>query len=186
MWGPSSPTCWPGAANGPEVAKRDVPGLVGDRVQLRLLAEADLPRTLAWRNQPHIRRWFVNDAVITPEGHRRWFDSYRERDNDFVFIIEETAPPGRPVGQVAVYDIEWDRHRAVLGRVLIGEADAAGRGLAREASALLIAHATRAWGIREMTVEVFADNARSLALWTALGFRVDEQRGPLLHMVRTD
>ena len=168
------------------MAKPKVPALAGDCARLRLLEEADLPRTLAWRNQPHIRRWFVNDQVITPEQHRRWFESYRERDDDFVFIIEEAAPLVRPVGQVALYRIDWEQRRAEYGRLLIGEADATGRGLAREATALLIAHATATWGIREIELEVFADNTRAIALYAALGFREDGRRGPMIHMRRVD
>ena len=166
------------------MAKPPVPFLAGDRVRLRLLEEADLPRTLAWRNQPHIRRWFVRGAVITSEEHRRWFEGYRERDDDFVFVIEEAGPPSRPVGQVSLYRIDWSRRRAEFGRLMIGEADATRRGLAGEATALLIDHATTTWGIRDIELEVFADNAAAIALYTAQGFRVAEHRSPMLRMVR--
>lgn len=166
------------------MAKRTIPPLAGDRVRLRLLEDADLPRTLAWRNQEHIRRWFVHADAITREQHRQWFEGYRERDDDFVFVIEETRHLGKPVGQVSLYRIDWGRHRAELGRLLIGEVDATRRGLAREATALLIAYATDTWGIREIELEVFADNAPAIALYSASGFRVQEHRGPLLHMVR--
>ena len=52
--------------------KRIIAPLVNGRVRLRLLEEADLPMTLAWRNQDHIRKWFFHSDVITPEQHRRW------------------------------------------------------------------------------------------------------------------
>ena len=166
------------------MAKPAIPSLTGERLRLRLLEEADLPRTLAWRNQPHIRRWFVHGDVITIDEHRRWFESYREREDDLVFVIEEIGPPCRPVGQVSLYRIDWGRRRAELGRLMIGEADATRRGLAREAMELLIGHATTTWGIRDIELEVFADNAAAIALYTAQGFRVGEQRGPMLRMVR--
>jgi len=166
------------------MAKRTVPSLVGDRVRLRLLEEGDLSRTLAWRNQDHIRRWFVHSAVITPEQHRAWFEGYREQDDDFVFVIEETRDLGKPIGQVSLYRIDWNRHRAEYGRLLIGEADAAGRGLAREATDVLLRHATTTWGIVETELEVFADNAAAIAIYAATGFTARERRGPLLHMVR--
>lgn len=166
------------------MAKRTVPSLVGARVRLRLLEEADLPQTLAWRNQDHIRRWFLHSEVITPAQHRTWFEGYRERDDDFVFVIEETRDLRKPIGQVSLYRIDWDRHRAEYGRLLISEADAAGRGLAREATDVLLRYATTTWGIGEITLEVFADNAAAIAIYSASGFTARERRGPLLHMVR--
>ena len=167
------------------MGKRRIPPLVGERVSLRLLGEADLPSTLAWRNQDHIRRWFVHSDVITPEQHRRWFENYRERDDDFVFLIEETRDLRQPVGQVSLYRIDWAQHRAEYGRLMIGVPEAAGRGLAGEATRLLIDHAASALGIREIELEVFSDNAAAIAIYTACGFRPREHRGSLVHMVRT-
>ena len=168
------------------VRKRPIPPLVGPRVRLRLLEEADLPRTLAWRNQEHIRRWFVHADLITPERHRSWFETYHTRDDDFVFIIEETQTLRKPVGQVSLYRIDWERRRAEYGRLLIGEADATGRGLARQATEILLQYASTALGLLEIELEVFADNVAAIAIYTACGFRRREQRGPLLHMVRTN
>jgi RimJ/RimL family protein N-acetyltransferase len=167
------------------MGKRQIPPLAGERVRLRLLEEADLPRTLAWRNQEHIRRWFVHSDVITPEQHRRWFERYRERDDDFVFLIEEAPAARRPVGQVSLYGIDWARRRAEYGRLMIGPPDATGRGLAREATRVLIDYATTTLGLREIELDVVADNAAALALYTACGFRAQDRPGPLVHMVRT-
>jgi diamine N-acetyltransferase len=166
------------------VAKRTIPPLVGNRVRLRLLEEADLPQTRAWRNQAHIRRWFVNSSVIEPEQHQRWFEAYRDRDDDFVFIIEETQDLRKPIGQVALYRIDWDRGKAEYGRLMIGEADAAGRGLAREATDVLLRFATTTLKIHEIELEVFADNAAAIKIYAACGFRVRERSGSLLRMVR--
>ena len=152
-------------------------------MSLRLLEEADLPRALAWRNQDHIRRWFLHSDVITPEQHRQWFEAHRDRDDDFVFVIEETQDLHKPVGQVSLYRIDWAGHRAEYGRLLIGEPDAVGRGLAHEATDLLIQYATTTLAIREIELEVFADNAAAIAIYSACGFSVQERRGPLLHMV---
>ena len=167
------------------MGKRLIPPLRGERVSLRLLEEADLPRTLAWRNQDHIRRWFVHSDVITAEEHRRWFAGYRERDDDFVFVIEETLDLRRPVGQVSLYRIDWSRHRAEYGRLMIGAPEAAGRGLGHDATDVLIRYATTTLGMREIVLDVFADNAPALAIYAACGFRVQERCGALLHMVRT-
>ena len=72
------------------MAKRPIGPLTNGRVRLRLLEESDLPLTLAWRNDEKNRRWFFSTDVIAAEAHRQWFEQYRHRDDDFVFIVEET------------------------------------------------------------------------------------------------
>ena len=76
------------------MGKRHIPPLEAGRIRLRLLEEQDLPRTLAWRNQDHIRRWFFSSEPLTPEQHAGWFARYQQRDDDFVFIIEEADIAG--------------------------------------------------------------------------------------------
>jgi ribosomal protein S18 acetylase RimI-like enzyme len=57
--------------------------------------------------------------------------------------------------------------------------------LAHGATAVLIRDATAALGMREIELEVFANNAAAVAIYTACGFRVQGRRGELLHMART-
>jgi RimJ/RimL family protein N-acetyltransferase len=160
------------------VSKRPLGELPGQRVRLRLLSEGDLETTLAWRNQDRIRKWFFTPDVITPEQHHAWFAKYRERDDDFVFIIEETRDLGRPVGQVALYRVDWAKGCAEYGRLMIGDAEAAGKGLAREATALLLDAAFGRWGLREVYLEVMEGNAPAIALYEKCGFGREEGAPP--------
>jgi len=164
--------------------KRHIAPLTGERVRLRLLKEVDLPMTRAWRNQDHIRRWFLHSEVITPEQHRRWYDSYLPRDDDFVFVIEELRSAGRPVGQVSLYNIDWESGHAEFGRLLIGEPTAA-RGLAREATELVLDYAFTECGLREVELEVFAANQAAVGLYRSCGFRDASKHGGLLKMLKT-
>ncbi len=165
--------------------KRWIAPVEGGRIRLRLLEETDLPMTLNWRNQDHIRKWFFTSEPLTAGQHRAWFDKYRESDCDFVFIIEE-LPFHLPVGQVALYDIDWDARRAEFGRLMIGELDAVGKGLAFEATNLLVRTALQDLGLRETYLEVFANNDRAVAIYTACGFQVIGQRENVLTMAKTN
>jgi diamine N-acetyltransferase len=163
--------------------KRVMPVVTGQRVRLRLLTEADLPMTLAWRNQDHIRKWFLNPNTITSEQHRAWFSNYIGRDDDFVFVIEEQQVLRKPAGPVSLYRIEWQRRCAEYGRLLIGEPDAVGLGLAREATAVLLDHASTQLGLREIELEVLRENQRALAIYCACGFETVDERDGVLKMV---
>jgi len=166
------------------VAKRQIPIIVGERVRLRLLTEADLPMTLAWRNQDHIRRWFLNPDPIVPDEHRAWFDRYAGRDDDFVFVIEERQQLHKPVGQASLYRIDWERRRAEYGRLLIGEADASGLGLAHEATAVLVEYAFERLGLAEIELEVRRDNSPALAIYRSCGFQSIREHDGVVTMVR--
>jgi len=154
------------------MGKRHLPPLQAGRVRLRLLEEQDLPRTLAWRNQDHIRRWFFFSERLTLQQHTGWFARYQQRDDDFVFIIEEAGGGLRPIGQVAIYNIDWDNGRAEFGRLMLGEPGAAGRGLAREATNAAVAVALERLGLQEIHLEVVPSNVRAIKVYEACGFEV--------------
>jgi RimJ/RimL family protein N-acetyltransferase len=167
------------------VGKRLIQPIPGRRLRLRLLERADLPLTLAWRNQPEIRRWFVHAAPLTPDGHAQWFERYRQDDADFVFVIEETERFHRPVGQVALYRIDWARRTAEYGRLLIGEPEAVGRGLAREATELLLTYAFDVLDLERIELHVFPDNAPARAIYRRCGFVEAGEQDGLLRMTPT-
>lgn len=162
------------------MSKRQIPPIEGARVRLRLLEEADLPLTLAWRNQDHIRCWFFHPEVISPELHRTWYEQYKDRDDDFLFIIEETDVLKRPVGQVAIYHIDWQTRTGEFGRLMIGDAKASGRGLAYEATRLVVASALERWGLAEVSLEVYADNFAAISIYERCGFGLVATNGRVL------
>jgi diamine N-acetyltransferase len=158
--------------------KRHIAPLDSEGARLRLLEEGDLALTRAWRNQDHIGRWFLTSDPITPEQHQEWFRRYLERDDDFVFVIEETEILKCPVGQVSVYHIDWSQGSAEFGRLMLGEEKALGRGLARQATRRLIDEAFGSWGLRELHLECLRQNRRALAVYADCGFEVIEESGP--------
>src|SRR5262249_11213665 len=135
-------------------------------------------------NQAHIRRWFFYADVISWAMHTSWYNKYETRDDDFVFIIEETRTHKKPVGQVALYDIDWAAKRAEYGRLLLGEPEARGRGIARIATNLLLEQAFANWGLSEVYLEVYATNTAALAVYEACGFRVASQTADVLLMIK--
>jgi RimJ/RimL family protein N-acetyltransferase len=166
------------------MGKRAITPLVNGPVRLRLLEEADLPMTREWRNQDHIRRWFFHSDVISPEQHLAWYAQYKQKDDDFVFVIEETEALKSPVGQIALYGIDRQRRSAELGRLLIGVPEAASKGLARLAVSRLVDEAFGEWGLSEVHLEVMSNNAAALAVYRACGFHAAPEDGAVVRMTR--
>jgi RimJ/RimL family protein N-acetyltransferase len=90
----------------------------------------------------------------------------------------------RPVGQIALYDIDWAAKRAQFGRLMIGDEAARRRGLARVATALLVDDALTRWGLQEIYLRCVADNDRALAVYAACGFQETARSGAVATMTR--
>lgn len=152
------------------MGKRALGPVAEGNCRLRLLEEGDIERLRLWRNQEHIRRWFVDQRMVAPEEQRRWWAGHRERDDDFIFVIEETEEGLGPVGIVSLYHVDWEGGHAEYGRLLLGEAAARGKGLARRATQLLLDLAFATLGLREVHLEVFRDNAPAIRIYRDCGF----------------
>ena len=139
------------------------PVVKGDAI-LRMLTEADLSRTLDWRNHPESRRWFLSTDVITPEQHRAWFEKYLLREDDWVFIIDVATVPR---AQVSLYEIDGDS--AEFGRLLV-DPSARGQGLAHEATLMCLSAARDRLGLQRLTLQVRHDNAPALRVYERAGF----------------
>lgn len=148
------------------------------KIRLRLLDKNDLPLTLKWRNQDDIRCWFFHSAPLQPDQHAGWFDQYCQRGDDYVFIIEEIAGGGLPVGQVSLYHIDPLTNKAEFGRLMIGEPAARGKGLAKSATQLILQVGFEHLGLDEIYLEVFSNNAAARKIYEDCGFiNTGEQQG---------
>lgn len=162
--------------------KRRVAPLNGQSIRLRLLEHADLPMTLRWRNDDAIRPWFFKSEPITADMHEQWWNGYRDRDDDFVFVIEDTAITNQPVGQASVYRVDWDRKCAEFGRLMLGEPAARGRGLARDAVNVLSAFAFEGLGLTELSLQLKEANTVAAAVYESCGYSVVDRADGIVTM----
>lgn len=164
--------------------KSNLQPIENQRMRLRLLERGDLEMTRQWRNQDSVRRWFVHSEIISAEQHQQWFEAYLSKDDDFVFIIEDTMALKRPIGQIALYNIEWDQRRAEFGRLMVGDLEARGRGFAKDAVMLLLEFAERAWRIDKTYLYVYANNYPAIKVYQSTGFIPVEKVDDMVYMIR--
>ena len=101
-----------------------------------------------------------------------------------MFVIEETETLKRPVGQVALYNIDWEAGRAEFGRLMIGDNEMRGKGVARLATEQLLCAALGAWGLAEVYLEVLSANTRAQRIYKVCGFTETSRREDSLVMTR--
>ncbi|WP_052947397.1 GNAT family N-acetyltransferase [Aneurinibacillus tyrosinisolvens] len=142
----------------------------GEDLNLRPVEENDLERIRAWRNKESIRTFFVYQQLIKPNQQTVWYADYLEKNNDIMFIIEEKKSLQRPIGAVALYNIDLKRLRAEFGRLMIGDSEANGKGLGLQATSLVCEFGFSVLGLKEIYLEVFAENQRAKRIYQSCGF----------------
>lgn len=137
-------------------------------IRLRPLAEEHLALTLDWRNRDGVRQHFIYSEVLTLESHQGWFRKYRDKTDDFVFVVEDLTTDAL-VGQVAVYDVNVETGRAEVGRFMVAP-EAAGQGKMRCAIEALLILARDRLGVSTAYLEVLDTNPRAARIYEKLGF----------------
>lgn len=140
------------------------------KVNLRLIQADDLPFTLDLRNNPKIGKWFFDSQPIKPRDHLAWYEDYKTRGNDFVFIVEE-AGTQKPIGQISLYNIDWKTETAEFGRLMIA-LEYQHKGYAHAATKLLTDAAIEQWHIQEIDLATMATNIVAMRIYEKCGFRV--------------
>lgn len=143
----------------------------GQRVSLRPMMEADATDVVRWRNDPFVIEHLFGDEPPTLDSHARWFEQLQTRGDRQEFIIIERASE-RSIGTIGLSSIDWKHRRAEYG-ILIGEADARGKGYAREASVLILDYAFTELHLHRVYLLVFADHVAAQSLYQRLGFQIE-------------
>jgi UDP-4-amino-4,6-dideoxy-N-acetyl-beta-L-altrosamine N-acetyltransferase len=141
----------------------------GERVLLRRMSREDAADVVHMRADPEVQAQLFSERPPTAEEHLRWLADVEARGDRHEFMIVERTS-GRSVGTIGLSHIDRVNRRAEYG-VLIGEPDARGKGLAAEASRLLLAYAFGTLGLRRVYLHVLVRNEDALRLYRRVGFQ---------------
>ncbi|PWJ51154.1 Protein N-acetyltransferase, RimJ/RimL family [Quadrisphaera granulorum] len=145
--------------------------LVGELVQLRPLADGDLPLLDAWWQRSEDKA--LQAAVVVPrpagsatEQFRSW-SANDGRTADVGFSVVERATD-ELAGHVTLWGATWWDRSAELA-IILGP-DHQGRGLGPDAVAVLLRYAFDELGLHRVALKVWAYNDRALAAYRRAGF----------------
>ena len=141
--------------------------LAGEHITLREISKEDSEKVVRWRNAENRNGVFFSHLTLTPESQHKWFNSYENNPSDYTFIIEHD---GKPVGMVSLYNLE--EKKAEFGRLLIGEKEFRRRGLARQATRMLLEYGFKNLDLEEVFARVFEDNKSAVNLYLSMGFGI--------------
>jgi RimJ/RimL family protein N-acetyltransferase len=132
--------------------------------------EAALPLVRAWINDEEVRRGTGTEGPVSDWEHRRWYESVMEDPGQRIFVIAQgQGSEATAVGALGLRGINW-RSRHAEFWIYLGDHSARGKGLADEASRLLLRFAFGTLGLHRVFLQVNVTNQPAIHLYRQLGF----------------
>ncbi|PEZ26075.1 hypothetical protein CN345_27245 [Bacillus thuringiensis] len=156
--------------------------LEDNNLLIRTITEADIESIRKWRNQDHIRKYFINSNYINKKQQEEWFESYLKTDNDIMFIVEETIEFHTTIGTVALYNINREKKHAEFGRLMIGYLPSAGKGFGKRTALLACKFAFEILNVSEIYLTVLNQNNKAKQLYADIGFVIRDNNANEIYM----
>lgn len=117
-----------------------------------------------WKNEN--KKCFFCQKHITQEEQWAWFEGYKQRDNDLMFIIVDARGYAMGCLGIRLIDkVKWDVYNVICDKRFHG------KGIMYKALAELILIAKRLYHV-PITAEILASNKKALAWYKKNGFVV--------------
>ena len=139
------------------------------RIQLRDFGPGDAAAVGRWFSDPRVTADLVGRRQsFTEEDARGWIERAidQSRDRKWAILLDRGS---EPVGFVALFGLERDTGPELA--VLVGDPDAWGKGVAREAERQACVHAFEDHGAHRIHAEIPATNRAAQKVVTHLGFK---------------
>ncbi|HDR4949052.1 GNAT family N-acetyltransferase [Bacillus cereus] len=137
---------------------------------IRKIKKSDIESIRKWRNQDHIRKYFINNTYINEVQQLEWFKKYSHKDDDIMFMVEETLEFQTVIGTVALYNINKSENSAEFGRLMIGHLPAMGKGFGKRTAILASKYAFEILDISKIYLNVLSYNVKAIQLYKKIGF----------------
>ena len=143
----------------------------GKRTRLRAMERADLPRFVAWLNDPEVTAGLLLYPTLSMDQEEQWYQRNLERPREEQpFIIEVCVGENwLPIGDVGLHNLNWKDRQAEVG-IVIGEKAYWGQGYGSDAMRLILRHAFNNLNLHRVVLQVFADNPRAVRSYEKVGF----------------
>jgi len=142
----------------------------GDLVALGPLRRELIPTYQRWINDLRtVRTLGIPPRPMTVEQETAWYDRMATAESETPFTIYERGT-WRPVGNTGLHGLDFRNGTATFG-ILIGEADARGKGYGTETARLMLDFAFTALGLHNVMLTVYEFNVAARRAYAKAGFK---------------
>lgn len=135
-------------------------------VTIRRFEKKDIPKKVEWINNPANNRYLHYDIPISVSGTEKWFDSHVGDESRYDAVIEAD---GVPVGTIGLLSIDRKNCKAEY-YIAMGETDYKGKGVAKEASRLILEYGFERLGLNRIYLFTEVENESAQKLFEKVGF----------------
>jgi diamine N-acetyltransferase len=143
--------------------------IVGEAVALGPLRRDLLPLYARWQGDFFVQRTYGTPSPVTLEEATARYERQTAGNGDSWFTLYERAT-WRPIGTAEIDGIDWRCRTATYG-IMIGEADARGKGYGTETTQLLLDYAFTALGLHSVMLMTDSYNLAGQAAYRKAGFK---------------
>lgn len=137
-----------------------------DRCSIRSFTKADITNKVKWINNPENNRYLHYNLPLTYDRTLRWFERNHDLDIRLDCIIDYNKTP---VGLIGLLNIDRNNKKAEF-YICLGEREYKGKGIAKQASSLLIDYAFSGLDLNKLYLYTEKDNIAAQKLFKRLGF----------------
>ncbi len=145
--------------------------IYGERVRLRAIERVDLPRFVAWLNNPEVIRTLDQRLPLSSVDEENWFESTLSADpaERPLAIDAQLAEHWTHIGGCGLDKIDPHSRNAELG-LFIGDPDHWNQGLGTDVVRTLLRHGFDTLNLHRIYLRVFEFNERGVSVYRKLGF----------------
>lgn len=139
------------------------------KINIRKFEAGDIPNKVRWINDPCNNTFLHYDLPLEIDKTEKWFEKNCDRTDRYDAVIEAD---GKPVGLIGLLSIDHKNRKAEY-YVTIGERSYLGRGVANQATKLLLGYAFSELGLNRVYLFTEVQNIAAVRSYERIGFRCE-------------
>jgi len=143
------------------------------RVYLRAIEPDDYKTSIKWRNDDEIWNMVGGPKYFVSEAYeKKWVEDAIFNSSNKLILAICLKKTNEHIGYVYLNNISWKNKNASFAK-LIGEKEFWGKGLAKEATLLLLYHGFIVLGLERIEARQLVDNIKSIKVNEKCGFKTE-------------